>query len=143
MNWDDLRFFLAVCRVGSVKGAGAALGVSHTTVLRRIQAFEEALGARLFDRTRRGYRMTAAAEELLDHAVAVEAEVQSLHRQVFGRAARPPGPGQEGGCRTTARTLVVDDVPTPGVGPRTPQPTGGPVCQHRRWGTPPPELVPR
>ena len=42
-NWDDLRLFLAVCREGSVKRAGTRLGVSHTTVLRRIRAFEERL----------------------------------------------------------------------------------------------------
>ena len=50
MNWDDMRIFLALSREGSVSGAGRVLGVKHTTVSRRISAFEEQLGTRLFDR---------------------------------------------------------------------------------------------
>jgi DNA-binding transcriptional LysR family regulator len=41
MNWDDLRFFLALAREGTVSGAGRALEVKHTTVARRVAAFEE------------------------------------------------------------------------------------------------------
>ena len=62
MNWDDIRYFLALCREGSVSQAGKALGVNHTTVARRITALEHKLGTRLFDRTRDGYAMTQAAE---------------------------------------------------------------------------------
>ena len=63
MNWDDLRFFLALAREGSVSGAGRALGVKHTTVARRILGFEERLGTRLFDRLSDGYAMTQVAEQ--------------------------------------------------------------------------------
>ena len=63
MNWDDLRFFLALSREGSVSGAGRVLGVKHTTVARRIQALEQHMGTRLFDRSRSGYSMTQAAEK--------------------------------------------------------------------------------
>ena len=41
MNWDDLRFFLAVCREGSVTAAGQRLSVNHTTVARRLSALED------------------------------------------------------------------------------------------------------
>lgn len=61
MNWDDLRFFLALAREGTVSGAGRVLSVKHTTVARRIAALEEQLGSRLFDRLRGGYAMTQAA----------------------------------------------------------------------------------
>lgn len=64
MNWDDLRFFLALAREGTVSGAGRVLSVKHTTVARRIAALEEQLGSRLFDRLRGGYAMTQAAENL-------------------------------------------------------------------------------
>ena len=36
MNWDDLRYFLALARTGKLIGAGAMLDVDHTTVRRRI-----------------------------------------------------------------------------------------------------------
>ncbi|WP_156106281.1 helix-turn-helix domain-containing protein, partial [Sphingobium sp. ba1] len=60
LHWDDLRLFLAVARAGRLTSAGQALGVNHTTVARRLTALEDALGARLFDRTSRGVVMTAA-----------------------------------------------------------------------------------
>ena len=47
-NWDDLRFFLAVARAGTLSGAARSLGVTHSTVFRRLGAFEERLGVRLF-----------------------------------------------------------------------------------------------
>ena len=64
MNWDDLRFFLAVAGAGSLSGAGQQLGVNTTTVLRRVASLEDDLGARLFERERTGYRLTAAGERL-------------------------------------------------------------------------------
>jgi len=85
MNWDDLRFFLALSREGSVSGAGRTLEVKHTTVARRISAFEERLGTRLFDRLPDGYAMTQAAENMFEHALAMEALAQAVDREVFGQ----------------------------------------------------------
>ena len=84
MNWDDLRFFLALTREGTVSGAGRALKVKHTTVARRIAAFEEQLGSRLFDRTSHGYTMTQVAENLYPHALSMEELAQAADREVFG-----------------------------------------------------------
>ena len=92
MNWDDMRFFLAVSREGSVSGAGRALGVKHTTVARRIRTFEERLGTRLFDRLSDGYAMTQAAENMFEHALAMEALAQAVDREVFGQDAELAGP---------------------------------------------------
>ena len=36
IDWDDVRYFLAVAREGSVRAAAGRLGVNHSTVLRRI-----------------------------------------------------------------------------------------------------------
>ena len=49
-DWDDLRLFLAVARAGSLSGAARSLGVTHSTVFRRIGAFEARLRERLSDR---------------------------------------------------------------------------------------------
>ena len=85
MDWDDLRFFLALARSGSVSQAGRSLGVTHTTVARRIAALESNLGARLFDRTADGYAMTQTGEDILASAESVEEVVFGIDRQVFGK----------------------------------------------------------
>ena len=46
IDWDDVRYFLAVARGGSVRAAAERLGVNHATVLRRIAQLEERLGRR-------------------------------------------------------------------------------------------------
>lgn len=71
-NWDDLRFFLAVARTGTLSAAAARTGTEHTTVGRRIRALEEGLGARLFHRSNLGYALTEAGENLLAAAEGME-----------------------------------------------------------------------
>ncbi len=92
MNWDDLRFFLALSREGSVSRAGKALGVNHTTVARRIGALEDRIGTRLFDRTADGYEMTQAAENMYEHVLRIEETTQAIDRDVFGQDAELKGP---------------------------------------------------
>jgi DNA-binding transcriptional LysR family regulator len=77
-DWDDLRFFLALCEAGTLSGAARAARVEHTTVARRIDALETALGARLFDRFPRGWSLTAAGTALLPHARKVEDDMHAL-----------------------------------------------------------------
>ena len=90
-NWDDLRIFLAVARAGSLSGAARTLGVNHSTVFRRIGAFEVALGVRLFERQPGGYLLTPAGEELRDGALCVEEEIASLSRKLTGQDLRLSG----------------------------------------------------
>ncbi|MFT5132167.1 MAG: DNA-binding transcriptional LysR family regulator [Gammaproteobacteria bacterium] len=91
LNWDDLRFFLALAREGTVSGAGRVLEVKHTTVARRISALEEKLRSRLFDRLPSGYAMTQVAENLYQHALAMEEVAQAVDREVFGMDAQLEG----------------------------------------------------
>ena len=77
-NWDDLRYFLAVARGGSTLGAGRTLGVSQTTVARRLAALESALGLVLFERRQAGYKLTPAGGALVAQAEAVEAAASSF-----------------------------------------------------------------
>jgi DNA-binding transcriptional LysR family regulator len=72
LDWNDLRYFLAVARDGSTLAAGRSLRVSQTTVARRIAALEDALGMPLFDKRQAGYTITSAGEQLLERAVQVE-----------------------------------------------------------------------
>jgi DNA-binding transcriptional LysR family regulator len=90
-DWNDLRYFLACARAGSLAGAGRALKVDQTTVGRRLGALEEALGARLFDRTPEGFTLAATGERLLETAQAVEQATIDLERRATGADARLEG----------------------------------------------------
>jgi len=92
IDWDDVRYFLAVARGGSVRAAAARLGVNHSTVLRRVAQLERQLGARMFEKLPSGYRLTAAGEEVLDHAAEMEASSHLLETRVFGRDQTVRGP---------------------------------------------------
>ncbi len=106
-NWDDLRFFLALCREGSATGAGRALEVNHTTVARRIRALEDNLGTRLFDHSRNGYEMTQAAEDMYDHARRMEEITQAIDRDVFGQDTELKGPLKLTVAHDVAERLVI------------------------------------
>lgn len=81
MNWDDLRFVVALARTGSLARASRELGVNHTTVGRRIEAAEAALQTRLFSRTTTGYLLTDDGQRLLGSLQGVEEAVHVVERQ--------------------------------------------------------------
>lgn len=80
LDWDDLRFFLAVSAAGSLSAAARELNVNTTTVLRRIGNLEEALEARLFERLRSGYTLTQDGTRLLQSLEPVDNALSSLQR---------------------------------------------------------------
>jgi molybdenum-dependent DNA-binding transcriptional regulator ModE len=85
IDWDDVRYFLAVARGGSVRAAAERLSVNHSTVLRHIAQMEERLGARMFEKLPSGYRLTGAGEEVLEFAGQMEAASNRLETRIFGR----------------------------------------------------------
>src|SRR5215467_8526942 len=85
MHWDDVRYFLAVGRGGSVRAAAERLKVNHSTVLRRIAQLEEHFGAQMFEKLPSGYRLTDAGQEVLALAEQMEASSNQLETRVFGR----------------------------------------------------------
>src|SRR4051794_13401767 len=85
IDWDDVRYFLAVARGGSVRAAAEHLGVNHATVLRRIAQLEERLGVQMFEKLPSGYRLTSAGEEVLEFAGQMETSSLQLETRVFGR----------------------------------------------------------
>ena len=87
LDWDDLRYFLAVVAAGSLSAAARALYVNTTTVLRRIASLERVLGARLFQRTRTGYHLTRDGARLLESLEPVDKHLSSLARDFH--AAKP------------------------------------------------------
>ncbi len=97
LQWDDLRFVLALMAEGSLARAAKTLRVDHTTVGRRVEAAEAALGVRLFTRTRAGYVPTLEAKRLSAPLRTVEDAVVALERVV--RAGRG---GLQGTVRVTS-----------------------------------------
>lgn len=91
LDWDDLRFVLAVAREGTLSGAARSLGVTHSTVFRRLGAVEQKMGVRLFERFRNGYAPTPAGETAATLAGRLADEVLSLERRLSGQDLRPSG----------------------------------------------------
>lgn len=100
--WDDLRLFLAIARAGTLAGASRTLGVNHSTVFRRLNAMEEGLKVRLFERLPEGYVPTAAGEALRARAERIEEEAQAIERELSGQDVRLSGRL----CLTTTDTLA-------------------------------------
>lgn len=92
VNWDDLRYVLAVGRHGTLAGAGRSLAVDATTVGRKLVAIEEEIKARLFDRTTDGFVPTHAGQLALSRAAEIEESALALEREVAGHDARIEGP---------------------------------------------------
>ena len=80
--WDDLKYFLAFAREGSMQGAAKALGVNQSTVQRRISELEDRLGRRLVERYLSSYRLTELGAELRPRAESVEAAIAAFERHL-------------------------------------------------------------
>ncbi|MEO0972609.1 MAG: LysR family transcriptional regulator [Pseudomonadota bacterium] len=106
MNWNDLPIALAIARDGSLSAAAARLGKNHSTVFRRLNALEESLGVRLFDRQASGYVPTSVGRMLLANAERAADAVDDLARQAQGQDRRPAGDVR----LTTNANLAADHV---------------------------------
>jgi DNA-binding transcriptional LysR family regulator len=80
-DWNDLRYFLAVARHGSTIAAGRALGISQSTVHRRLEELERRLGRALVARQPAGYRLTEFGHLMLPYAERIEAAVEDFERR--------------------------------------------------------------
>ncbi|MFT6734959.1 MAG: DNA-binding transcriptional LysR family regulator [Polaribacter sp.] len=78
MNWDDLKIILAISRCGTMSGAANQLNVQHSTVSRRIKAFEKQLGTNLIRRSKGSYELTKAGSKVRDAARNIEKEILSV-----------------------------------------------------------------
>ena len=91
MSWDDLRFVLAVARAESIAGAARQLGVSHSTVYRRVRSFEEEHGAQCFERLADGVRLTEVGAALVAPLSDVERCVVAVERSLSQQQAQVTG----------------------------------------------------
>lgn len=91
MDWNAIKVVLAIADTGSLSGAAKVLGVNHSTVFRRLNAFESEVGGRLFERQVQGYALTAMGEELLVSARNIADEFDLMARQIVGKDIQPKG----------------------------------------------------
>ncbi len=91
LDWDDLRFFLAVARHRTHSAAAKELRVTQSTVGRRLASLQASLGVRLLQRTDDGYMMTMAGEVVFERLRRIEDDVLSIVHAVGGQDVRLAG----------------------------------------------------
>lgn len=84
-NWDEVKTAYQVARMGTVSGAADVLGVHHATVIRHVDALEQRLGVKLFQRHARGYTATEAGMDLLRVAQTTEDQFSQLLSRIKGQ----------------------------------------------------------
>ncbi|MFG1352656.1 LysR family transcriptional regulator [Xanthobacter autotrophicus] len=101
MNWNDVRYFLAVMRHGGLTGAARELKASPSTVARRIETLEGALETRLFERRPDGYEPTEVGRAMVEKAMTIETAMRDLEDGFCGQDGRVSG---------TVRIVTVDTL---------------------------------
>jgi DNA-binding transcriptional LysR family regulator len=89
LDWDDLRFLLAIRDAGSASSAARALGVDKATVARRLTGLERALGVRLLVRRSSGWKLTASGERAAGVAKELDRRIVALRADFAGRRGAP------------------------------------------------------
>jgi len=91
MEWDDFRLVKMIAEHRSLGPAAEALKLNHSTVFRKLNALEDQLGTRVFERSRSGYTLTVAGEEMLAIASQMAEAVNDFERRIAGMDSRPTG----------------------------------------------------
>jgi DNA-binding transcriptional LysR family regulator len=108
LAWTDFETVLAVARAGSVARATETLAMSHVTLLRKLDAIESRLKARLFERERGRYTPTAAGETVIEAASAMAPLARGAELRVIGQDLRPSGH-----VRVAVAGVVIDHLLPP------------------------------
>src|SRR5688500_3832036 len=110
-NWNDLKLVLAIQRAASLGGGAKALGINHSTAFRRLNALEEKIGARLFERLPGGvYEPTAEGERVATAAERIETEADALSREVAGGDKRLTGALRVTSSETLAFSVLTTEL---------------------------------
>lgn len=111
MDWNDLRVFLAVAHCGTLSAASAELGVSPSTVSRRVEMLEKALSLRLFKPHRDGYHLTPEGRSLIPTAERAAAQISTFERDATGTSRKIVT------IRIEAPELLGQELLLPALGP--------------------------
>lgn len=108
LAWTDFHTVLSVAQHGSVAKAHASMGMTHSTLLRKLDLIESRLKARLFERGRGRYALTAAGHEIVQAALAFEPIASATELRVRGHDLRPSGE-----VRVSVASIVIEYLLTP------------------------------
>jgi DNA-binding transcriptional LysR family regulator len=112
MNWNDLRYVLAINRGRTLAAAGRMLGVDDTTVARRLSALQETIGVRLYQRLADGVlQPTTSGERAALHAERIEREIGMLAAALSGA-----DDSASGAVRVTSVPIIVNHILVPAAG---------------------------
>jgi DNA-binding transcriptional LysR family regulator len=110
MDWNDLRYVLTLSRAGTLAAAARRLNVNQTTVARRLDAIQRALGVRLFERVDGAFHPTKAGEAAIAHAARMEQDIAALERGV-----RNVDHEVAGSVRLTAVPVLINRLVVPAL----------------------------
>jgi DNA-binding transcriptional LysR family regulator len=111
-DWNQLRILLAISRQRSLSGAARVLSVEHSTVSRQLAKLEQALQAKLFDRTPEGYVATPTGEAVLERARVIEEQALALERESAGKDARISGTVRISALDACVTDFILPVLPT-------------------------------
>lgn len=111
-NLRQLEAFLAVADVANFRRAAEQLRISQPTLSHQIANLEEAIGARLFERSRAGTVPTAVARELIPNARRVIEEFRALIERAESFSHGPSGTYRLGVTPTLGPYLLPHILPT-------------------------------
>ena len=107
MDIQDLRIFTRVATLQNLSAVGSELGLTPGTISKRLQALEDDLKARMFDRTTRSIRITQEGHKFLAFAERILTEVDMARAAVSASADRPAGKLKISAPAMLSRRLVV------------------------------------
>lgn len=108
-DWDDYRVILAVARAGSLRRAATLLGLTHTTVARRLASLQDTRGI-LFERKPSGYTPTELGEAMIETAERMEQLDLSSTRAAKARGEAIAGPLTVSLPEPIAQFLLLEDL---------------------------------
>ena len=82
LDWEDVRYFVALARHGTLSATARALRINHATVARRITSLERLIGRALFDRRAKGYVLTVEGKAVLNDANAMDEAALAVLRRL-------------------------------------------------------------
>lgn len=91
MDWNGLKTFLTIAEAGSLAAAAKQLGVNHSTVYRRLQAFEAEIGSKLFNQVGNQYVLTELGENLVSQGANIQGAFDDIERSLIGKEQLPKG----------------------------------------------------
>jgi DNA-binding transcriptional LysR family regulator len=111
VNWEDLRYVLALRRMGSLGAAARSLKCESSTASRRLAALEASLGVQLVTRTPEGMTLNAAGMSVAELAETIDRGVEELERTIGGEDAKPEGIVKLATTDTVASFLMAGLIP--------------------------------